>query len=311
MKRIMTALVVTGLLVVPLAAHASASAVGWWTRNPAATAPDDGGQVANGPDGVISYAAVRTAIDGNTIDTAKLSFREVDGSINGSSAAIEACPAIGSWEAGKGTHFDGPKADCGLGRVSLTRDAAGGWSADVASVLQGSGPAVAIVPSDGAGVFQVTFGPPKLEVTTKAPSSSSSGGAGSSSFDSSEFTSGSSTSHSGSFPSSGSTGGSSSTSGADPSSRFDPSATFAPVATAGTVPDGSGPEDGAGISGESAAPELADGARAPSGQVRAIAAAAPGTAGNKLLQYIFFVTLAGLIGTGAGLARNQLAKRAA
>ena len=310
MKRILIALVVGGLLVVPFAAQASVSAVGWWTRNPAATAPEGGAQVANGPDGVVSYAGVRTAASGDTIATALLSFKEADGSVNGAGATIDACPAVGSWKPGQGTLFDGPQADCSLGRASLSRDAAGGWSGDVASVLQGDSPAVALVPAEDAGVFQVTFGPPSLAVTTKAPPTSSSGTGGSSGFDSSEFTSsGSSGSGSGSLGSSGSSGGSefSASGGA---SSFDASGPSSQVATAGSL-DADAAAGGAETdpgTAESASPELAG--SAVDGPVRALTASTGAEDnGNKLLQFAFFVTLAAGIGTGAGFARNQLSKR--
>ena len=290
-------------------AEAAVSGVGWWTRNPTASAPDGGLQVANAPDGVISYGAVRVSEDAEDIQSGVLTLQETEG-LNAAGAALQACPAAGTWDSGQGPLADGPKADCQAGSVALTRNDAGQWTADVTSVLVGTSPAVAVVPATGAGVFQVTFAAPKLDVVARASSGSSSGSS-TSDFDASEFTA----------PTTSSSSSGSDSSSSDSSSTFEPSssgsfsptpfaasdsaASFAPVAeTAAPVPDAAAALDAAAVA--------EDGSTEGSTFVARPAAAPPlEVGGNRWAQFGLFLLVAAVIGTLAGFGRNRLTARSA
>ena len=289
-------------------AEAAVSGVGWWTRNPAASAPEGGLQVANAPDGVISYGAVRVSEDGDDIASGVLTLQETEG-LNAAGAALQACPAAGTWDSGKGTLADGPKADCQAGSVALTRNDAGQWSADVTSVLTGTSPAVAVVPATGAGVFQVTFSAPKLEVVSRQGSGSSSGSTASD-FDTSEFTASSTSSSSSSSDTSSSDSSTfePSSSGSFSSTPFAASASaasFLPVAdTAAVTPDAAAAIDIA---------TAEEGPAADSTTFVARPAAAPPleVGGNRWAQFGLFLAVAAVIGTVAGIGRNRLTARSA
>ena len=294
-------------------AEAAVSAVGWWSRNPTASAPEGGMQVANGLDGVISFGAVRAVENGEDIATATLTLQETGQALNGSGASLQACPAAGTWDAGKGEWADRPKDDCKAGTVALTRNAQGQWTGDVTSVLTGETPAVAVVPGEGANVFQVAFGPPTLDVTTSGSSDSFS--SSSSDFDASEFTS------SGSSSSSDSSGG---FSGSSDSSSFDSgSSTFVP--SSGSFSDTSGstgtfapsveaapatPQEAAAPADAGAAGD-AGGAAGSTFVARQAAAPPLEVGGNKWAQFGLFLLIAGAAGTIAGVGRNRLTARSA
>jgi hypothetical protein len=310
MKRIVGALAAAAVLVlaVPHAASAGVDTVGWFTRNPAASAPEGGVQVANAPDGVVSYAAISVTEEGDTITRATLTLKEEGQGLNAAGATLRACPAAGTFSAGQGALADGPKADCAVGSVELTRDGEGVWTADVTSVLTGDDAALAVVPAEGAGVFQVSFAAPDVAVEADA----SSGGSGvDSSFDASEFggssgASGSSSSFDGASSSSGS--GSSFDGGSSGSfdssaggSTFDASSfSAAPATTAAPATEPAPVVDAAGE------PELVNETAMPTRRnVRGTTASAT-TSGNTGAQFFFFVLTAAVIGTGAGIGRNRL-----
>ena len=300
------------VLVPASGAQAAVSDVGWWTRNPAASAPDGGIQVANAPDGVVSFGAVRITEDAEDVQTAALVLKEDGQGLNASGAALEACPALGTWTAGKGTLAGAPKADCDAGRVALTRNEAGEWTGDVTAVLVGSRPAVAIVPAADAGVFQVSFAAPAITITPRASAGRS---GASSTFDASEFTSSPATSASSSSSSSGDTG---TATGSAPStfepseSTFTPSgpaaSTFSPTSdvAAAATPE-SGPIEAA------AADSTPEASAAGSTTFTARPAAAPPLAagGNRWAQFGAFLAVAAIIGTAAGFGRNRLLARTA
>lgn len=311
MKRILGALGAAAVLVlaVPHPVSAGVDTVGWFTRNPAASAPDGGIQVANAPDGVVSYGAISVTEEGDTITRATLTLKEEGQALNASGAALRACPAAGTFTAGQGDLADGPKADCAVGSVELTRDAEGVWTADVTSVLTGEEAALAIVPAEEAGVFQVSFAAPDIAVEADAAA----GGSGiDSSFDASEFggssggSDGSSSSSfdefsgssgSGSTFDSGSSGSFSSTAGG---STFDASSfSAAPVTTAA-------PAEAAPATEVAAAPELVGGSAMPTRRRLAGTAASATGSGNTGAQFFFFVLAAAVIGAGAGIGRNRL-----
>lgn len=319
MKRILAALALGAavVLAVPAPANAGVQTVGWYTRNPAASAPEGGLQVANAPDGMVSFGAVAVFEEADTIAKATLTLKETGQNLNAAGAKLQACPAAGTFKSGKGTFADGPKADCLVGKVELTRDPTGTWSGDVTSVLQGEPAAIAIVPADGAGVFQVGFAPPEIAVEADAG-----GGSGlESSFDASEFggTDGSSSSGDGgssssfsdtsSFDSgsSGSSGSSSSFELSSGSSTFSPS-TFDATSTSGggiaadAATTAVAPDAPAVVTGT----EVAGGTNLPSRRNLAATAASATSGGNSGVQFLFFALTAAVIGTGAGFARNRL-----
>lgn len=308
-----------GLSAAP--AGAAVAAVGWWTRNPTASAPEGGMQVAKGLDGTISFGAIRAVEDAEDIEKATLTLQESGQALNGSGASLQACPAAGTWEAGKGEFADAPLADCKAGSVALQRDPQGQWTADVTSVLTGTSPALAVVPGEGATVFQVSFEAPKLDVTLRTTSGSGSGSTSSSEFDFSEFSGSGTTTSSGSSGSGGTGSGgssdfdsgstfdsSSSGSFSSPSSGFSGSATtFAP-----SVEPSAASQEAAAAATDGSGTEAAGDAGEPTGsRFTARPAAAPPleVGGNRWAQFGLFVAIAAVIGTAAGFGRNRLTAR--
>ena len=294
-----TLVAVLGLAASP--ADAAVSGVGWWTRNPTASAPEGGLQVANAPDGVISYGAIRVAEDGEDIESGVLTLQESD-ELNAAGATLRACPAAGTWSPGQGALADGPKADCAAGSVDLTRNETGQWTADVTSVLDGSTPAVAVVPAEGAGVFQVSFEAPKLEVVTRRSSGSGSGSS-TSDFDTSEFTaSPTTTSPSSSGGSSDSFSSGSSTFESSSATSFSASS---PITTDASVAESVAPSQDAAVALDAAA-ATEDDTSGSTFTARPAAAPPLGAGGNRWAQYGLFLAVAAVIGTIAGVGRNRL-----
>ena len=321
MKRTLTALALATALTFafPASASAGVDTVGWFTRNPAASAPDGGLQVANAPDGVVSYGAISVFEDGDSITSATLTLKEAGNNVNASGAAIQACPAAGSFPAGKGDLEAGPKADCLVGKVALKRSAEGVWTGDVTPLLKGDSPAVAVVPADGSPLFQVSFAPPALDVVADEESGSGSGI--DSSFDAGEFggTSGGGgdssssgggfdgSSGSGSTFDSGSSGSSGSFDSGSGGSSFSPSPSFgaAPAAPAVTATTAGG-EPLATDAEAPAEPEVSGETAMPTRRRLAGQAASTSSSGGSGKQYAFFVLSAAVIGAGAGFGRNRL-----
>lgn len=317
MKRWIGSLAVGSALIAltPLAAQARVAEVGWWTRNPAASAPADGIQVANGLDGPLSVAAVRAGDGSGSVTSAKLTLKEADGSVNAAGASLQACPAAGTFEAkANGAFADAPKADCAAGKVALQRDAATGtWTAEVGPLLPTGTSAISIVPA-GTAVFQVNFTKPGLDVQT---SSSAGGGlAASDTFNTNEFTSSGSSSDTSSSVSSTSSGSSSFDSGSFDSgtTTFTPSGStftapnetlFAPAAGTDAAAATDGPGDVATGDGSSAI-ETAAG---PSFTRRTAALADAQTGGNRGAKFAGFLLVSAIIGTAAGFGRHRMSAR--
>ena len=136
------------LLLVAVAAQgasdiAGVDKVGWWTKRPGAQ-PLSGPtsfEVASGPDGDESVAALRILIFGS-VTKATLSMSEV---ANMGTAAIsvpklQVCRTDTPWvlTTNPGAFADAPKPSCGGGSAPLTRDTTGNWSGDVTSMLAGN-----------------------------------------------------------------------------------------------------------------------------------------------------------------------------
>lgn len=312
---------VIGLAAAP--AEAAVSAVGWWTRNPTASAPEGGLQVANGLDGTLSFGAVRAVEDGVSIEKAVLTLQESGQAVNGAGASLQACPALGTWSPGQGTFADAPKADCQAATVALTRNAAGQWTGDVTSVLVGGTPALAVVPGEGGGIFQVSFDPPTLDVKMRASSGSASGSS-SSGFDASEFTAPATTTPSGGSSGSGDSsdfsgsGSQSSTFQPSSSSSFSSSSSSSGSAgsTGGFAPTADAPAAATEVAtaegGDATETTGADEGSSGSSFVAQGAVAGPsGDGGNRWAQFGLFLVVAAVIGTAAGVGRNRLTARSA
>lgn len=320
MKRTLTALAavlaVGVALAFPTAVSARVAGVGFFTRNtanPTATAPEGGFQVANAPDGVVSFGAVRAAEPGDTIATATLQIKE-SGSALGT-PTLRACVAAGTFKTGKGNFEEGPKRDCEAGSTPLKREPDGTWSGDVTSVLRGESPALVVVPAADAGAFQVSFNPPELDVALKEGS----GSENLEGFDASEFGGSSDGTSSGSSGASGVDSSTSESSGtaAGGGSGFDSGEPLGPT----TFLAGDTGFASTAVASEAPAAALADpeasaadasavaGATALATRPRLSATSASTSTGGGWDQFLLFVVLAALIGTGAGFARNRLVTR--
>lgn len=210
-------------------AHAAPGATvtetGWWSRNPFASPPDRGFQVATAPDGPASVSAVRVAVEGR-VTKATLVINEAGGVPE--AAALRVCAGASSWNATDHAWAAAPAADCAK-TAPMTRNAAGGnFAADVTTLLQGvaGSTTLMIVPAAGAPAWQVDFSiaiisaeatpTPTTTTTTSttSPPSGSPGGSGTS----------------------GSFGSGSSSSPTPPSNAFDfGSSTPAPPVETGTI----------------------------------------------------------------------------
>lgn len=171
------------VLAVPPPAAADSPAqitdIGWWTRNPAPSAPAGGFEVARAPDGDLSVAAIRVLVNGR-LTKGVLSLSESRG-VRQDAAGIRACATPNAWTAAKpGAWADAPKADCSIGAVQLTRNASSQWTGDIAFLLgnaSGQSVSVMIVPIPPVSAdpgFQVQFGSASIDADAapEAPSSS-------------------------------------------------------------------------------------------------------------------------------------------
>lgn len=313
MKRVLGILAAAGLAIgLAAPAHGAVSEVGWFTRNPAASAPPEGGiQVANSLDGRLSFGALRAGDGSAAVLSAQLTLKESGQGVNAAGASLQACPAAGSFKAGKGTFADGPKADCATGTIALRRDAASGqWSGDVTSILASGDAAIAIVPGDASGVFQINFEAPALTVQVVG----SSGGGGSNDFDASEFNQppaggsssspspSSSSSFEGSEPSSGGSAGLSDSFASSPTFSPSGSSFSAPAAGTATTDPTAPPAAGTEVTGGAA--ETA--ASSPRSFAQPTAAIGETAGGNRTAQFLAFLLTAAIIGTIAGVTRNRL-----
>lgn len=317
-------LVVGGLLmaasvVAPLeAAYAAAEGgaitkSGWWTRNPAASAPDDGLNVGNAPDGPVSVAAVEIA-SSTGLSRAVLILTE-EGGIQADSAKLAVCVTPNDWDAGAAQPMAAaPKAECETNQVELARNASSStWAADVTTLVsdideEGS-VSLMIVPSGNATVpvgFEVRFQKPEL--SSDAAESSTTPTDFSSDFSSSDSSSSDSSSSGGSSSGGGFSGGTGTTM-SDSSTfapTFDASATPAPVAP--TTADGA-----AGAPVASDAPPADTTATTAPAELAAIptqaALGAATSGGGSTVQAIFFVIVATIAGVGAGAGRWYLRSR--
>lgn len=159
-------------------------AVGWWSRNPAASAPAGGMAVGIVPDGPATVAAVKVDV-GDGVATATLELAEAGGTAM-DVASVLACETSTTWQpVERGDIAAAPATVCAEGRsVVLARDAGSlVWSADVSTLLAGrTGLAsIALVPvqADGVGslAYEVQWSGPPTFTSTSAPAAAPSTGA--------------------------------------------------------------------------------------------------------------------------------------
>jgi len=186
MRRVMLAVVAAAAVAVaavvaavPARAEegASVTAVGWWTSIPVTSAPEGGVAVGQGATGPTAVAALRLAVDEEPPTSAVLTLTEADG-VNADGAVITVCPTPNQWEpVAAGPMEDAPKPECDSGSVDLERGADGAWTGDVASLLEPNTVSLMIVPKEPApeeppaAPFQASFDPPATSAPA-APSSS-------------------------------------------------------------------------------------------------------------------------------------------
>lgn len=308
--RRLAALAVAGLVgsagvIAGAAAQAPAASVGdvgWWTSSPAASAPEGGLAVSAGPGGTVSLGAVRIRLLVDRVDSARLALAEAGG-LQASGAQLQVCPTPNAWSAGpKQAMEEAPKAECDRTKAELSRSADGVWSADVAPLLSASdddGEVSLMVVPAGAGAvpvgFEVQFEAPTIEATGTSDG-------GSSSLDTSEFTSGGGSEAGGS---SGSTSDFGSEVSSFPSSSFSgPSAISAPSMSSdrmtGTF------ESTPTASDTAAAAAIEAGASADAATFARTAPAAIGGRGSRYGQGLFFVVVSTLVGVAVGLGHARL-----
>ena len=151
------------------AAEATISEVGWWSRTPSTTTPPGGFQVAKGPDGDTSIAAVRVAIDG-TLTQALLIVSETTGGFLQESAVIDVCPTTAAWTAAvAGPLAEAPAADCDR-KVPLERNATtGSWTVDLLPLIEPGATSLAVVLRPGAVTAVAPPTPPSIPSPVPVP----------------------------------------------------------------------------------------------------------------------------------------------
>ena len=286
-------------------AGASISDVGWWTSNPAASAPEGGLAVSAGPSGTISVGAVRVLLLVDRVDEARLSLPE-EGGLQAGGAQLQVCATPNAWSAGaKQPMAAAPKAECDGGKAELKRSPEGVWSADVSSLLTPDGDerevSLMVVPAGSGSVpvgFEVRFNPPAIEATGTSDDDASS------SFDTSEFTS------SGGAGSGGAagTGSSGDTGSASFGSSFSsPSAGPAPVAVPSFSSDQtSGTFESSPTASEAAAATALEPTTA---EPSVLARARPTLTGgrpSRVGQGLFFVVVSLAVGAAVGFGHARL-----
>ena len=116
--------------------------VGWWSSQPTALAqPDNGFQVAAGPQGdAQSVAAIRITIDATHVDDLQVHLVEGDGGAVGTEfGSLRVCTTTAPWTAANpGALADAPVADC-TSAATLTRTTDGSWLGDLTALAPDGG----------------------------------------------------------------------------------------------------------------------------------------------------------------------------
>ncbi len=124
------------------AAPVEVQAVGWWSSRPTAVAqPEQGFEVAAGPQGdPQSVAAIRLSVAAAQVDTLEVQLLEsAGGSIGTEFGTIQVCTTADAWSpANPGAMADAPTADCSSSAL-LTRTTEGTWLGDLARLVPDGG----------------------------------------------------------------------------------------------------------------------------------------------------------------------------
>ena len=137
---VLALVIAAGVLLLPAgpAGSVTVTAIGWWTRNPAASAPSEGMAVGVVPDGSATAAALKVHL-GDGVRSATLELTEAGG-VATDAANVLACETSTTWlPVEKGAFDAAPTTRCDEARsVVLLRDAdTGTWSADVSQLVAG------------------------------------------------------------------------------------------------------------------------------------------------------------------------------
>lgn len=175
MKRLLAAatLVLLAVLVMPTASAANVAGVGWWTRSPAASAPEGGIAVSNAPDGPVSVAAVRVDLGETGVTSGTLTLPQSGGAAP-AGAQLAVCVIGDGWKAEAGGAMESaPATTCDGTSTALVANGET-WTASVTDLIGESTGTVAfaVVPTTGsAGIWELQFDKPAFQGTAK-PSSS-------------------------------------------------------------------------------------------------------------------------------------------
>jgi hypothetical protein len=299
-KRLFCAIAIAGAALIGPATvvgaqeAAAVAGAGYWTDNPATSAPEGGIAVGARPGGAPSaVAAVRVSLLSKSITSATLILQEAGG-VSQSNGDLKVCTTPNEWKTGKGPSAEAPKAECGS-ETKLTRNGTTStWSGDIKNLLSAAGTqstvSLMIVPASAGPIpvgFDITFQPPQVQAEGESSASQFEAAPGFSSdeFSSDEF-SGGSTSNS-SF-STGFTGSTSSFSDFSvPMTGAEADTAAAPVEA--TVAPAAGEGDDQVAVGLPARP-----------------AALTDDQGRPVAQGVFFVLVAAAVGAVAGFGRNRL-----
>jgi hypothetical protein len=115
--------------------------VNWWSKRPAAqpTTGDTSFEVASGPDGNESVAAIRVLIFGSVTKATLVISEAANQTTTVSVPKLQAC-LTSQWttlNTSPGPYAQAPKPDC-TKPVALVRDDKGNWTGDITAMLQGA-----------------------------------------------------------------------------------------------------------------------------------------------------------------------------
>ena len=288
MRRALLVLVVGVALLAstPTASAAKRGPVGWWTRSPAASAPDGGITVGNAPDGPVSVAAIEVDLE-DGVSSASISFAQTGGAAPTSAQLVACIIASGFGSVQGGPIEEAPTTTCSSTQAAVTSADGTTWKVDISDLVgdRAGTVGVAIVPATGAsGLWDLQFDKPALQATAAPTSGSSSGGPSPSG--PRPFASTATTAYQ-----APSTGSASSFSAPKPPAFKAPATTVAPASTTTTVADGA-PIDTVALSGANAA---SDG----------------GPAGRPIGQAITMAMVAAVVGILAGVGHKVATARLA
>lgn len=253
--------------------------VSWWSRNPAATAPEGGATLSNALDGPVSVAAVELDLE-DGVTSATLSLPRTGGLGDGS-AVIVGCVIPAGWAPSAGESLDdAPAAGCEGTSVEFTL-ADDVLSANVGGLVSGRTGTVGIflTPADGeTAPWQATYDPPTLQATAKPAATT--------------------TTTSRSTPTTARPTTTTSRSFAPPTTRAVTTTRPAITTTTTTEAGAIGPPPSSTTPTSSF--ELAQG----------VGVGGSDGEGRPIAQAVFFIVVAALVGAGAGVAHKVAADRA-